>query len=88
MTFDLATHQRERIRSLERHNQHLEHVRQRLERLLAIALKAAAGNDCDPQVLLRVIEQLDAEAERGRSLDELAQLLQETDPDRRLTATR
>lgn len=78
--FDLARHQRERLRSLERHNAALEQVRRRLERLLAITLRVAAGDDCDPHTLLRVIEQLDQEAERGRTIDELAQLLRETAP--------
>lgn len=81
--FDLAAHQRQRIRALERDNAHLEHVRQRLERLLALTLRAAAGNDCNPLVLLAVIERIDELAQKpGASYDELAQLLRDTDPQR------
>jgi hypothetical protein len=56
----------------------LEQLRDRLERLLAITLRAAAGPDVDPLVLLAVIEDIDERARRpGISDDELAQLLRE-----------
>lgn len=79
MPFDLASHQRQRIRALERETQHLQTARRQLERLLAITLTVATGSDCDPLTLLAVIEQLEKD-KRVASVDELAQLLRETDP--------
>lgn len=60
--FDLAAHQRGRISALERDNRHLEIVRRRLERIIALLLRVAAGDDCDPIVLLGVIQDLDLAA--------------------------
>jgi hypothetical protein len=60
MTYDLAAHQRERIRTLERDNAGLRTIQGRLERLMALLLRVAAGDDCDPLVLLTVLEHLDS----------------------------
>lgn len=77
--FDPLDHHRQRTRRAEQHAHALEHVRQRLERLLAITLRAAAGNDCDPLTLLKVIERIDEEAQKpGADYDQLAQLLRDT----------
>lgn len=76
--FDIVAHHRARTRRAEARCAALEQVRNRLERLLAITLRAAAGNDCDPNVLLAVIEHLDAEAQKpGADYDKLAQLLRD-----------
>lgn len=73
--FDLAAHQRDRIRALERLNASLERQRNQLERLLAHACTIASPDD--PLTLLRVLERLD-NAHRGPSVDELVTLLRET----------
>jgi hypothetical protein len=66
--FDLAAHQRERIRRLERDLAGVTGHRDRLERLLALALQVAAGDECEPLALLRALELLlDADAGAGRS---------------------
>ena len=76
--FDIVAHHRARTRRAEARADALEHVRRRLERLLAIALRAAAGNDCDPVVLLTVIERIDEESQRpGADYEELALLLRD-----------
>jgi len=77
--FDIVEHHRRRTRQAEARADALDAVRHRLERLLAIALRAAAGNECDPAVLLSVIEEIDRKAqEPGADYDQLAQLLKET----------
>lgn len=48
-------YRRERAERLARENEFLRSERARLERLLGVALKAAAGSDCDPLVLFEVI---------------------------------
>lgn len=58
-TFDLAAYQRARIRTLELENTSLREIRRRLERIMALLLRVAAGDACDPLVLLKVLEQLD-----------------------------
>ena len=51
-------------------------------RLLAITADIAAGNDCNSMVLLAMIEELDRILEKPEpTIDELVQLLRETDPD-------
>lgn len=57
--FDLAAHQRERIRALERDVGGLEQTRDELLRVLALTVRVAAGKDCDPITLMRVIEEMD-----------------------------
>jgi hypothetical protein len=52
---------RDRAAALARKNRYLRAERDRLERLLALALKIAAGDDCEPTALLEVI---------GATLDE------------------
>jgi hypothetical protein len=84
--FDLAAHQRNRIRRLERDLAGVTRHRDRLERLLALAVTVAAGDDCEPLVLLRMLELLlDADGDAGRSelsVDETVELLRRTDPAR------
>lgn len=60
--FDLATHQRERIRILDRRVTVLEAEERRLYRVLWLALRVATrdGQECDPLVLLEVLCGLDA----------------------------
>jgi len=79
--FDLATHHRQRTRRAEARADGLERHRQRLERILAIALRVATGDghDADPLALLKVIEELDQTMQRDeRSIDDLARLLRAT----------
>lgn len=83
MSFDLAAHHRERTRRAEQYADSLERQRARHERLLALALQIAAGTDCDPLVLLRLLEETLDAADRQPSefsVDELVQLLRDTDP--------
>lgn len=75
--FNLAAHQRDRIRTLERHNDALTRHRNQLERLLAHALTIASPDD--PLTLLRVLEHMN-DPNRGPTVDELVTLLQETTP--------
>lgn len=88
-------YRRERAARLAREVEHLRAERGRLERLLGVALQAAVGGtDCDPLDLLNAIAVLTNEAlsrpafivERERkdktSIEGLALLLRETDPDR------
>jgi hypothetical protein len=59
--FDLAAHQRERIRHLGLENEALRRHRDQLERLLAIALQVATGKTkTTPMALLGVLEEFDA----------------------------
>ena len=79
--YDPIQHHRQRTRAAEARAHALEQVRNRLERLLAITLRAAAGKDCDPLVLLKVIEEIDERAQKpGADWDELAALLRDTAP--------
>ena len=60
-------YRRERVARLTRENEFLRAERARLERLLGVTLKIAAGPDCEPLVLLEAIgaltgEQLDRPA--------------------------
>ena len=86
LAFDIVAQLRERARRAELRVDGLERARDRLVRVLALAIQVAAGQDCKPLVLLRALEEMldtaDAlPAERGH--EELAELLIETDPDRR-----
>jgi hypothetical protein len=69
-TFDAIEHHRQRTRRAEARADGLEQVRQRLERLLALTIRVAAGNDVDPVTLLQAIERMDDLAHQ----DELQQL--------------
>lgn len=83
--FDIVQHHRERTREAERRAEHLERERSRLERLLALALRVATadGKDADPLALLSVLEELDRAVEQDAAeIDELVQLLRDTDPAR------
>lgn len=78
--FDLAAHQRGRIRALERDNRHLEQHRNQLERLLAWTLQIAAGRKCEPLVLLAVLEEVDRrvqadECDWGLSVSDMERVL-------------
>lgn len=101
MTFDLATHQRERIRELDRRCQMLEAEERRLYRLLALALRVATreGRDCNPGALLEALCGIDGsnparpawveerDVERSAAeIERLVQLLRETDPEAVLVA--
>ena len=81
-TFDVVAHHRERTRRSELRAEALDRQRVRLDRLLALALRVAAGQHCDPLVLLRVLEQM-LDVADATDVDELVQLLRDTDPDRR-----
>lgn len=93
--FDLASHQRGRIRELERRVHMLEAEERRLYRLLALALRVATrdGRDCKPGALLEVLCAIDGtdparpawveEAQRAAADAEnerVLQVLRETDP--------
>ena len=63
--FDLERHRREKAQRLERRCEFLEGYVQRLERVLALALRCAvAGRGCGQLDLLAVLEQVVEEAER------------------------
>jgi len=81
--FDIVQHHRKRTRRAEGRADGLERELAKALRLLGLAVTTAAGEDCDPLTLLRVLEAHDAEMQRprrGPSIDELVQLLRETDP--------
>lgn len=67
MTYDVAAHQRQKIRTLEGDNHALKQHRAKLERLIAHLLPLAARDDCDPLTLLAALD----------TTDELTQLLLE-----------
>lgn len=58
-TFDVVAHCRDRARDAEARATMLETEFAKATRLLALAVKAAAGDDCDPLVLLKTLEGLD-----------------------------
>ena len=79
--FDIVRHHRERTRGAERRAEHLERERSRLERLLAIALRAATADNVEPLSLLAGLEDLDRAVEQDAAeIDELVQLLRDTAP--------
>lgn len=79
----VVAHHRARARRAEERAAALAAQRDRLEQLLALALQVAAGDDCDPIVLLRVLEEIiDGVDARKAELDRAAALLRATDPDR------
>ena len=82
MSFDVASHHRRRTRLAEGRANGLERELAKALRLLGLALRVAAGDDCDPIVLLRALEQVDEHAQSpdASSIDDLAALLRETDP--------
>lgn len=83
-TFDVVAHHRARTRKAEQRTAFLEAANESLIRKLALAVRIAAGQDCDAAVLMAAIEQMDELAqrapERGLSTDELLEVLRETDP--------
>lgn len=88
--FDLATtHHRLRTRQAEARADGLERYRQRLERILAIALRVATGDgrDADPLALLKAIESTLELAATLPDETDLVLLLRETDPDRFAAST-
>ncbi len=61
--FDLGAYQRERIARLERSVKFSDAERERLERLLALALSVCVGQTgCSELALLDVLEAMDAQA--------------------------
>ncbi len=83
--FDVVAHHRTRTRRAEARADGLERHRQRLERILAVALRVATGDgrDADSLALLKAIEAtLDlAETLPEHGTDPFVRLLRETDPD-------
>lgn len=86
MTFDLAAHQRERLRDLDKRATMLDAENRRLHRLLALALQLGP---CDPLELLNVLCAIDGTnparpawtEERDADItDRLVRLLRDTDP--------
>ena len=78
---ELAAHHRKRTRQAEGRADGLARELAKAYRLLALALRVAAGYECSPLALLRVIEQLDGTIpQRATSIDKLAVLLRETAP--------
>ena len=78
--FDVASHHRRRTRLAEGRANGLERELAKALRLLGLALRVAAGDECEPIVLLRALEQVDEIGQRhGASIDELAALLRATD---------
>ncbi len=79
--FDVASQHRRRTRLAEGRANGLELQLAKALRLLGLALRVAAGDECEPIVLLRALEQIDEHAQSpGASIDELAALLRVTDP--------
>jgi hypothetical protein len=77
--FDVLSHYRARAQRAERRVAALEQTRARLERLLAITARVAAGDECDPYTLLRAIELLDDETQKNtEDYEALTRLLRET----------
>lgn len=84
-TFDLATHQRGRIRRLEARVGALELTEQKLVRVLRLALRVATrdGRECSPVALLEVLDVVANGGDELRAEEQrLVQLLRDTDPDR------
>lgn len=65
-TFNLAAHQRQRIRTLEQHVHGLQQVRDDLVRLLALTVRIAAGQDCNPYQLMFLIDAYDRQQQERR----------------------
>ncbi len=63
--FDLIQHHRARTRTAEARADALERIQARLVQVLKLAVLVAAGDDCDPRVLLRVLELRDADLRRA-----------------------
>ncbi|MEJ7569923.1 MAG: hypothetical protein WKF41_16870 [Gaiellaceae bacterium] len=81
-SFDSVAHLTRRVRRAEQRAEMLERLLAKTLRLLALAIKVAAGTDCDPMVLLTVIEEVDRIAEKPAPTgEELAELLRPTNPD-------
>ncbi len=84
--FDLIAHHRRRTRAAERRADTLELQRAKLERMLALAVRVASadGRDCDPLVLVEMIEELDRLTldPPEPTIGELVVLLRDTDPGR------
>ena len=80
--FDAVAHHRARSRRAEARADALELQRTKLERLLGRALQIAAGSECEPLVLLAVLEEIDRLAAKpAPTIEELVVVLRETDPD-------
>ncbi len=80
-SFDVASHHRRRTRLAEGRANGLERELAKALRLLGLALRVADGDECEPIVLLRALEQVDEIGQRpGASIDDLAALLRATDP--------
>jgi hypothetical protein len=88
--FDIVAHHRERTRRAEQRADGLERHRDHLERLLLVTAQVAAGQDCNPLVLLRAILEMvdtaDALPPPGRTIEDDLALLRETDTARLLVA--
>jgi hypothetical protein len=81
--FDVVAHHRERTREAERQADMLARELDKAVRLLALAVRAAAGDEADPATVLRVLEELDGLVQRPEpTVDDLIALFRETDPDR------
>jgi hypothetical protein len=81
---DIIAHHRERARLAELRADGLEIQRDRMQTLLMYAIKTAAGNECDPLVLLRALEEMIDTADElsppGRTVKNDLALLRDTDP--------
>lgn len=76
--FDPVAHHRERARRADARAEMFERELGKAVRLLGRAATIAAGNDCDPLVLLSMIEELDRIVENPEpTIDELVQLLRD-----------
>jgi hypothetical protein len=83
---DRERYRREKLARRERDVNHLRSLSTRLMRLLGLACEVAVGGtDCEPLVLLAVLERIDDGMHRVRepwSDERLVALLRETDPAR------
>lgn len=76
MSFDLAAHQRARLRTLEDEVRYLRSHRDRLERLLGYAVTVAtAGTETTPLALLAALEDVDARASASVDVAALVEAL-------------
>jgi hypothetical protein len=81
--FDVVAHHRRRTLQAERRAGLFEAELAKALRLLGLAVEVAAGDDCDPMVLLSTLEEMDRQTQYPEpSIEQLVELLRATDPDR------
>lgn len=77
-TFDLLDHHRQRTRRAEARTNSLERINTQLNRMLADAASLILPEH--PTLFIRLLEEMDRRRRSGPTIDELVQLLRETQP--------